>query len=68
MAAISQALIEEEKPPIIKRLYQSRTHWGQNTDIWQTKCANKMKEWLEKEIEITGSLAPGNPSRELDSL
>jgi len=20
-------------------------------DIWQTKCANKMKEWLEKEIE-----------------
>jgi len=20
-------------------------------DIWQTKCANKMKEWLEKKIE-----------------
>ena len=32
-----------------------------------------MKEWLEKEIEIPGSLGddslgPGNPSRELDSL
>jgi len=32
-----------------------------------------MKGWLEKEIEITGSLGddslgPGNPSRELDSL
>ena len=73
MAAVSQALIEEEKPPIIKRLHKSRTHRGQNTDIWQTKYANKMKEWLEKEIEITGSLeddslGPGNPSRELDSL
>jgi len=52
LAAISQALTGEEKPPDNQEIAKEQDSQGtKRIDIWQTKCANKMKGWLEKEIE-----------------